>query len=140
MKRINNVQHSVQILIDSAIKDLLSEYDKLESEKDVDITEIKGYVVDGRRGMAHLKEGYFTVPLWALKKGLDYSIEKGINDYFTYYTAHELSHILAYRKYNDLKGHHDFRFYEIFMKICPKEFQYHELHYKKSAVKYGIEK
>ncbi len=131
MKRIKNIQHHFQEIIDSTTKFLLSEFNKLESEKDIDITEIKGYIVDGNRGYAHLKEGYFTVPLWAFRKG--------INDYFIYYVAHELSHVIAWRKYNE-NGQHNFQFYDIFMKVCPKEFQYHELDYKKSAIKYGIEK
>ena len=131
MKTVKNIQPQLQEIIDSTIQCLLIEFSKIEDYKDIDITEIRGYIVDGNRGYAHLKQGYFTVPFWAYKKG--------INDYFIYYTAHELSHIITWRKYCDEKGHHDFKFYDIFMKICPKEFQKYELNYKKSSIKYGIE-
>jgi len=85
----------------------------------------RAYLVNQCRGRAYLKQGFVTIPKWAEAKG---------KDYFLWYVAHELSHILARTKY------HDFSFYKIFMMTCPEKLQHYELHYKPTAAKFGIKK
>lgn len=119
---LKKVKSSYQVELNNAISFLLKKYDKRMTPNS-----IKGYVTDTRRGYAHVEENIFSVPLWAYKRG---------PDYFVYYIAHEVAHILCWRKYFD--SNHDYKFYAIFKEICPKEFQHYELHYKKSSVKYGI--
>lgn len=113
-----------QYEIDGMISWLLNQYDKRISDKS-----FNGYITDTCRGRAHVAEGQFTVPLWAYKRG---------NDYFTYYVAHEMSHIIAWRK-NHNGVAHDKHFYEVFKKLCPISCQKYELGYKKRAgVSYGV--
>lgn len=133
MKKLRKICHHLQPEINEVINRLLSEC-KVEYNNEG----IKGYIADVRRGYARW-DGQFTVPLWAYDKryaGLNY---RGEEDYFIYYVAHELSHQLRYIKYGK-EGSHDFRFYEIFMDICPKHLQHFELEYKSTASKYGISK
>jgi len=85
----------------------------------------KVYLVDQCRGRAYTEKGFITIPLWAERKG---------KDYLLYYIAHELSHILSYSHL------HGFVFYKMFMQICPERLQHHELHYKPSAIGFGIRK
>jgi len=125
MIRIKNIQPHFQDQLDKVINDLLASYDE-----DIDMSDVKGYVVDSNRGRAYFEGGQFTVPLWTLTKK-----PKG---YFTYYTAHELSHKIKYKKYGIEGPGHNAQFYEIFTKLCPVNLQHHELHYKKSCKKYGI--
>lgn len=127
MKALKNIQPQFQEKINDVIDRLLSDYNKVDSS--IDFNGIEGFVADTERGYAHY-DGRFTVPLWALIR------PKGTG-YFVYYVAHELSHQLRYKKY-DTEGSHDFKFYEIFTKLCPTEFQHFELNYKKSASKYGV--
>ena len=89
------------------MKKLLFNYDKRINPKS-----IKGYVVKQNRGHAYHFQSEFTVPEWAYVKG---------KEYFTYYIAHELSHIIAWRKFHN--DGHDKNFYEVFKRICPKEIQ-----------------
>ncbi len=86
---------------------------------------MKGYITDTYKGKSYF-EGFFSVPLWAYRKGVEY---------FTYYVAHELAHQIRYKRF-DQCGYHDDKFYSVFKKVCPKELQSLELHYKKSFKKY----
>lgn len=126
MKAIKSIQPQFQKQIDNITDRLLSDFNKIES--DIDFDGIKGYVTDTVRGHAY-NDGRFTVPVWAYK-----SKKEG---YFNYYVAHELAHQLRYKKY-ETDGVHDFKFYSIFIVICPKDLQHYELEYKKTASKYGI--
>lgn len=81
------------------------------------------YIVNQSRGRCSFKKNYITVPIWALDRG---------NNYYTYYIAHELSHYIS-KAYK-----HDYSFYEVFIKICPRNCQKHELNYKPTSSKYGI--
>ena len=122
-KQIRKICHVHEAEINSVISNLLLNYDKR-----INPCLIKGYVTDGYRGRAYCKENMFSVPLWAYNRGLDY---------FTYYTAHEISHIISWRRYKN--NIHDAKFYEIFKELCPKDVQHFELHYKKQAnVRYGV--
>jgi len=126
MKTLRKIQTHLQIEIDTVIKNLL-----YKTKFDGKFTNgIKGYIADVRAGKA-LYDGRFTVPYWAFKDK-----RKG---YFIWYVAHELSHQLRYKVYG-IDGCHDMRFYELFLQICPDEFQHFEVHYKPSCVKYGISK
>jgi hypothetical protein len=93
--------------------------------------------VDATVGRAYFYQNTFTVPYWAFNPN-DWRNKRTNQGYFIYYVAHELSHLLTVKKYNDNKCKHDYKFYSIFMEICPKEYQYFELGYKKTAAKYGI--
>jgi len=108
--------------IDKAIINLLLSYDKR-----IKPTTIKGFVVDAIRGHAHFKEGIFSVPEWSINKGYDH---------FTYYVAHEMAHIISYRKYK--AQNHDKDFYRVFIKICPLRLQHYELEYIKRSKLYGV--
>ena len=147
MKQLRKIQQQHQAEIDEVINRLLSEC-KVEYNNEG----VRGFVADTHRGFAHY-DGQFTVPQWAYDKQhlsqqdfeKKHCVHAGWNKvkaykkegYFIYYVAHELAHQLRYIKYNK-GGGHDFRFYEIFMDICPKDYQHHELNYKKTASKYGI--
>lgn len=110
--------------LDALIPWLLLQYDKR-----ISVNTFKGYVTDTRRGRAYVSKGIFTVPLWAYNRG---------SDYFMYYAAHEMSHIIAWRK-NHKGVSHDKYFYDVFKKLCPITHQKHELGYKKRAgVSYGV--
>lgn len=91
---------------------------------------VRAYVVDQRGGFAYYKDKVITVPLWAYKRG------KG---YFTYYVAHELSHLIALplgREFNGdyYKGYfpvsHGEHFYTAFFLVCPKSYQHYEKRYR----------
>ncbi len=84
------------------------------------------YLVKQFRGRAYPERNYVTIPEFATLK------RKG-DGYLLYYIAHELSHLISKSQY------HDYAFYKSFIKICPRQFQYFELHYKPSAVNYGIQ-
>ena len=88
-----------------------------------------GYVCDIKYGETHYNKQYFTVPLWAHKKG---------TQYFTYYIAHELSH--AFSQMDDyMAGSHCKNYYKMFKAICPEHLQYLEYKYKpRQAKKYGV--
>lgn len=129
MRKLRKIQKGLQPIIDSTIEELL---ENTEFKSDG----IKGYIADVARGMSY-RDGQFTVPLWAYDKtGLGYRKQGG---YFKYYVAHELSHQISYKEYDNNNGHNE-NFYKVFMKICPKDIQHFELNYKPSAKKYGITK
>lgn len=128
VKRLKKIQYHLQEELDKTIKSLLVNTE-FTSEG------IKGYIADVKRGFAHFNY-QFTVPLWTYNKtgSEKYMKEEG---YFIYYVAHELSHILSYKKHGPIKGKgHNKNFYEIFKIICPKEYQCFEIPYKPSAKKY----
>lgn len=111
----NNIVPRLQSEIDAAVSLLSPAWGWIRP--------VKGYVVSSDRGKSYITQRSISVPEWAYDKG---------SDYFLYYVAHELAHILS------CSVHHDYRFYKIFMEICPVEFQGHELGYKPSAKNYGI--
>ena len=84
----------------------------------------KVYLVDQCRGRAYIGR-FVTIPLWAEKKG---------DDYLLWYIAHEMSHMVSRSRL------HNFAFYKMFIQICPENLQHHELHYKPSAIGFGIKK
>ena len=131
MKVLRKIKHELQNEINIVIDRLLS-----ECKTEYDNEGISGFIADVRRGLAYM-DGRFTVPLWAYDRRNNGKNYRGDEGYFVYYVAHELSHQLRYKKYG-LNGGHDFRFYEIFIDVCPKEYQHFELNYKKTSSKFGI--
>jgi len=95
----------------------------------------KGYITRTIQGRGNKR--YFYVPLWAYHHKLYTTSYHGQEGYFIYYVAHELSHVVRDNMYN-FRGLHDSKFYEVFLKICPEEYQYFELYYKPSSAAYGI--
>ena len=82
------------------------------------------YAVDAVRGRCCYSDKTLTIPLFALKRGLNYKL---------WYISHEVAHIYS------MGDHHG----PIFMKqlkiICPPEAIIHEIGYKPlNAVKAGI--
>lgn len=132
MRKFRKIQHNLQNVINNEIEKLL-ENTEFNSEG------INGFIADVERGRARFSTLQFTVPLWVYNKNAPFLFMKE-EGYFTYYVAHELSHVLSYKKYNlNGKGHGE-NFYKIFKIVCPKEYQHFELHYKPSSKKYGINK
>jgi predicted SprT family Zn-dependent metalloprotease len=124
MRQLKKIQSQFQEKLDKVVDELVSQY-----PRKINLRKLKWYVTDTCRGRAY-HEGQFTVPLWAYKKG---------DDYFKYYTAHELAHYITFKRFG--KNHsHDAKFYNVFIELCPKHLQYHELKYKKTSCKYGIKK
>lgn len=132
MKKFRKIQDNLQSIINNEINILLK-------DKELDAKGIVGFIADVKVGRARYSTMQFTVPLWTYTKKavIGYRRHEG---YFTYYVAHELSHLLAYKKYKNKGKNHGEKFYEIFKIICPSEYQYFELYYKPSAKKYGINK
>jgi predicted SprT family Zn-dependent metalloprotease len=124
-------------LFSKKIKNWLREYDEkiqleitsllLNYDKRIKPSTVRGYVVKAIRGRAHTEYGQFTVPEWTFIR------EEG---YFTYYVAHELSHVIAWRRYKNRV--HDENFYKIFCKLCPENLQHFEINYKKRSLQYGV--
>lgn len=84
----------------------------------------KLYVVDQRRGSAYEEGSVITIPLWALKRGSDYTL---------YYVAHELTHLAA-EAWN-----HGPKFMAALKRICPAHIIHYELDYQpKNALAAGI--
>ena len=90
--------------------------------------EIRGNIMDVARGVAFKNK--IVVPYWAYKPHHPKNIKTN-GGYFIYYVAHELAHIIAYKKFGVACGH-DSNFYAVFLEICPKEYQHFELEYKKT--------
>lgn len=123
MKIIKNHCRNLDVNIQVIVFNLLSQFDKRINPK-----LIKSYVVKCNRGKAYLNENIITVPYWAFLIG---------EGYFKYYVAHELSHIISWRRYGS--DNHDKYFYDVFKKLCPENIQFHELAYKKrSGISYGV--
>ena len=97
--------------------------------------DVRGHVAVTERGMACYQNNSFYVPYWAFHSRHPKNVSSN-GGYFIYYVAHELSHILAYKKHGVRCGH-DARFTEIFETICPKEHQHFEEEYK-AASNYGV--
>ena len=129
MRKPNKIRYDLQSEIDKVINELLTDTGQ-------SIGNYRAYIVNQRRGRASYRRGFFTVPLWAFDRRYKDNY-RGAEGYFKYYVAHELSHILRYIKYND-HGVHDYRFYEIFMRLCPTDLQHLELNYLPTSSKYGI--
>jgi hypothetical protein len=133
MKNLSNIQPQLQEQIDNMIAWILFHTPYYEFRK-----EVRGYIADVSRGQAIYKYNMFTVPYWAYKPTHSKNLSsKG--GYFIYYVAHELAHLIAFKKHGG-RCNHDFRFYEVFKEVCPKNYQYFELDYKKTASNYGISK
>ena len=92
---------------------------------------IPGYVADIQRGEAHYQPCVFIVPYWAYNPTHPKNLSSQ-GGYFIYYVAHELSHMIAFKKHGVRCGH-DARFLEIFEAICPKEYQHFEVAYQTSG-------
>lgn len=122
MKKLKKVQDQFQNKIDLVIENLLK-------GTEFKIDDIQGHIADVNKGLAYYDSPRFTVPFWAFKDK-----RKG---YFTYYVAHELTHQLRRKIYGEL-GNHNAKFYEIFLKICPVEYQHYEVNYKKTSIKHGV--
>jgi len=131
MKNLRKVQPQLQERIDKMICEILLNTPYYEFRK-----EVRGYVADVTRGQASYKDNMFTVPSWAYNPRHPKNLSSG-GGYFTYYVSHELAHLIAYKKYG-ARCYHDFRFYKVFKEVCPKNYQYFELDYKKTASNYGI--
>lgn len=88
-------------------------------------------VVDQNCGKTYPNRFTISVPKWTLDK-------KG-EDYFRYYVAHELAHMVAIKKFGE--GGHGKTFMECFKNICPEELQHHEYGYKpRNAASAGVSK
>jgi len=88
---------------------------------------IKAFVVKQRKGHSiYHPDNIFSVPLWAYFRS---------REYFTYYVAHELAHIISH-KHNDYTPGHKEPFYKYFKMICPKEYWHYETKYIKSSGQY----
>lgn len=131
MKKLQKIQAQLQKQIDNMIAAILMDTPYFEFCR-----EVRGYIADVARGQAHYKDNMFTVPHWAYNPGHPKNLSSN-GGYFSYYVAHELAHLIAYKKHG-CRCSHDSRFYEIFVEICPEDFQYFELAYKKTAGKYGV--
>lgn len=121
VKRVNKIQHELQSVLDEKIKILLK-------KAGLDKFNPTGYIVDQEYGKAWSKYNLITIPLYAYK-----SKKKG---YFTYYIAHELSHIVARKSTKKKIESHGKEFYKYFNIICPKKYKHYELDYKPSSKKY----
>lgn len=130
MRKIYKIQHSLQKEIDETISQLLEKYPEFLN------TNITGYISDSECGRAFYSENKFYVPLWAFDKRFAGKTYHGDDGYFTYYVAHELSHIISGHKTGTV-GHKK-EFYDVFKQICPTEYQYFEINYKPSCKHFGI--
>jgi len=109
-----------QPVIDSITNDLLSKAGFPRNG-------IKAFVVKQRKGHSiYHPDNIFSVPLWAYFRS---------REYFTYYVAHELAHIISH-KHNDYTPGHKEPFYKYFKMICPKEYWHYETKYIKSSGQY----
>ncbi len=149
----NKIVSSLQSTIDEVKNKIIEDADIIQEQKEK-LQEIRAYVVDSARGMAWYRKGYFSVPLWSYEKQEMSSVDfqkkyhdwdknwfdshRGRKGYFIYYVAHELAHFLCYvTNLLDCKGH-KVGFYDAFLKLCPKEYQFYELNYIKKSDKYGV--
>ena len=149
----NKIVSSLQRTIDEVKNKIIEDADITQEQKEK-LQEIRAYVVDSSRGMAWYRKGYFSVPLWSYEKQEMSSVDfqkkyhdwdknwfdshRGRKGYFIYYVAHELAHFLCYvTNLLDCKGH-KVGFYDAFLKLCPKEYQFYELNYIKKSDKYGV--
>ena len=116
-----------QAELDKIINKLLSNAKISHSLKNK-VNNYRFFVCDVVQGWTHNNNLTSTIPLWAKEKS---------QDYFIYYIAHELSHVVNFcNKTND---HHGKKFYEFFKLICPVDYQHFELGYKpQNAKKFGI--
>jgi hypothetical protein len=149
----NKIVSSLQSTIDEVKNKIIDDANITQEQKDK-LQEISAYVVNSSRGMAWYNKGYFSVPLWSYEKqemssedfkkkyqtwGKSwFDSNRGRKGYFIYYVAHELAHFLCdITNLLDCKGH-KVGFYDAFLKLCPKEYQFYELNYIKRSDKYGV--
>ena len=131
MNEPNKIQPQLQEQIDNVIARILLRTPYRRFRK-----EVRGFIADVARGQAFYKDNTFIVPSWAYNPDHLKNL-RSQGGYFIYYVSHELAHLIAYKKHG-VRCNHDSRFYEIFKEICPKDYQYFELDYKKTASRYGI--
>jgi hypothetical protein len=91
---------------------------------------IPSYFVNQDRGRAYSynkKPHCFTLPMWILKRPIDYQV---------WYICHEASHILDMnrRGFSD----HSAAFHKILKEICPLESQHYEWEYMKRSKARGL--
>lgn len=83
------------------------------------------HVVDQNRGRCYYRSKEITLPVWAMRKSVEYKL---------WYISHEVSHAFAGHR-----AHHGPMFMQWLKTICPLESQAHELGYKpKNAILSGI--
>jgi len=121
MRKPKGIIYRNQKVLEEKVRNLLQPFPKWQQ-----IVE-KSYFISGNRGRAYLTNRVITIP---------YTAHKRSDDFFTYYVAHEISHLIAYKHYKS--GVHDKHFYRIFKKLCPKNYQHYELDYIKRSKNYGI--
>ncbi len=126
MKNPYKIKAQLQEKIDHMIAKVLANTPYASYQKDV-----RGYIADVKRGRAYSRDSLFTVPYWAYKPDHPKNLRSN-GGYFTYYVAHELSHLIVFKEFGG-SANHDARFYEIFRIICPEEYQHFELDYIKNA-------
>lgn len=76
----------------------------------------KFYSVAQDRGRCYYGVKTITIPVWAIKRPLDYKI---------WYISHELAHV-----YDDMRSNHGDPFMQKLIEICPPECIKYELGYK----------
>ena len=84
------------------------------------------YCVDQVRGRAYCNNNTITIPLWCL------DTDKG-GGYLSWYVAHEMAHILAWKRYKN--SGHDLNFYRCLVELCPPANQKYEYDYMKLSAK-----
>ena len=84
------------------------------------------YCVDQVRGRAYCNNNTITIPLWCL------DTDKG-GGYLSWYVAHEMAHILAWKRYK-ARGH-GLEFYRCLVQLCPPANQKYEYDYMKLSAK-----
>ena len=118
----------LQEIINSRVEELITK-SKLSVKLKKQLREIPAYICDQKQGVCFYDRGYFTIPLWAYKRG---------QDYFIYYVSHELAHWATRLVCPQHTGHSKY-YYNYFKKICPIELMVYELDYKpKNAKDAGI--
>ena len=90
------------------------------------LSEVTVWCVQQRRGRAYYRYNDVTIPKWSLT-------EKEGCGYITWYVAHELSHMLAHKRWGT-RGH-TVDFYRALVDICPRQHQSHEYGYQKRSPK-----
>ena len=90
------------------------------------LSEVTVWCVQQRRGRAYYRYNDVTIPKGSLTE------KKGCG-YITWYVAHELSHMLAHKRWGT-RGH-TVDFYRALVDICPRHHQSHEYGYQKRSPK-----
>ena len=87
------------------------------------------WVTDTKRGRCSYKSGTITVPIWTIRRGVEYML---------WYACHEIAHTMAIATRGDAHGP---KFMAALISICPEDSLHHELGYKpRLAAAAGITK